>query len=216
MNGVASSCECTSTVTWRSCMHSSRPDWVFGEARLISSTSTMLAKIGPGPELEALLALVVDVGADDVGREQVGGALHARELAVERARERAGQRGLADAGIVLDEDVALGQQRHDHVLEHVVAHLHGAADVVLDPAREADGGFDLLLRDGPGQWLDRLHLAFQTLSVVDERWLKTASRIAAATSALRRPRHVPLLIGGEDRDLVLGGVEADARAAPRR
>src|SRR3954468_8271166 len=47
-NGRASSCECTSTVTLRSCMHSSRPDCVFGEARLISSTSTMLAKIGPG------------------------------------------------------------------------------------------------------------------------------------------------------------------------
>src|SRR3954469_22564718 len=47
-NGRASSCVWTSTVTLRSCMHSSRPDWVFGDARLISSTSTMLAKIGPG------------------------------------------------------------------------------------------------------------------------------------------------------------------------
>src|SRR3954470_20841603 len=47
-NGLASSCVCTSTVTLRSCMHSSRPDWVFGEARLISSTRTTLAKIGPG------------------------------------------------------------------------------------------------------------------------------------------------------------------------
>jgi hypothetical protein len=48
MNGRASSCDVASTVTWRSCMHSSRPDWVFGLARLISSTITMLAKIGPG------------------------------------------------------------------------------------------------------------------------------------------------------------------------
>ena len=48
MNGRASSCEMASTVTWRSCMHSSSPDWVFGEARLISSTITMFAKIGPG------------------------------------------------------------------------------------------------------------------------------------------------------------------------
>ena len=29
-------------------MHSSRADWVLGEARLISSATTMLAKIGPG------------------------------------------------------------------------------------------------------------------------------------------------------------------------
>ena len=47
-NGRASSCEVASTVTWRSCMHSSRPDCVFGEARLTSSTITTLAKIGPG------------------------------------------------------------------------------------------------------------------------------------------------------------------------
>ena len=39
---------CLSTVTWRSCMHSSSPDWVFGEARLISSTSTTFANTGPG------------------------------------------------------------------------------------------------------------------------------------------------------------------------
>ena len=37
-----------STVTWRSSMHSSSADWVFGEARLISSPTTMLAKIAPG------------------------------------------------------------------------------------------------------------------------------------------------------------------------
>src|SRR5215208_895118 len=153
MNGLASSCECTSTVTWRSCMHSSRPDCVFGDARLIPSTST-------------LLALVVDVGADDVGRQQVGGALHARELAVERARQSARESRLADARIVLDEDVALGQQGDHDVLEHVVAHLDRTADVVLDLPREVDGGFDLLVCDGSRQRLDRLHVAFQTLTVV--------------------------------------------------
>src|SRR4051812_9438510 len=47
-NGRASSWVCTSTVTFRSCMHSSSPDCVFGEARLISSTSTTFANTGPG------------------------------------------------------------------------------------------------------------------------------------------------------------------------
>jgi hypothetical protein len=37
-----------STVTCRSSMHSSRADWVLGEARLISSPTTMLAKTPPG------------------------------------------------------------------------------------------------------------------------------------------------------------------------
>ena len=99
-------------------MHSSRPDWVFGEARLTSSTSTTFANTGPGPELEAVLALVVDVRADHVGRQQVGGALHARVLRVDRPGERPSQRGLADARVVLDQDVALGEQRDEHVADH--------------------------------------------------------------------------------------------------
>ncbi len=37
-----------SIVAWRSSMHSSRLDWVFGVARLISSARTTWAMIGPG------------------------------------------------------------------------------------------------------------------------------------------------------------------------
>ena len=37
-----------STVTWLSSMHSSSADWVLGEARLISSPTTTLAKMAPG------------------------------------------------------------------------------------------------------------------------------------------------------------------------
>ena len=48
MNGVPSGWVSVSTVTWRSSMHSRRADWVFGEARLISSPSTMFAKTAPG------------------------------------------------------------------------------------------------------------------------------------------------------------------------
>ena len=38
------------------------------------------------PELEAVLALVVDVRPDHVGRQQIGGALDARKLGVDGAR----------------------------------------------------------------------------------------------------------------------------------
>jgi len=48
MNGRSSWWVVLSTVTCRSSMHSSIADWVFGEARLISSPTTMFAKIGPG------------------------------------------------------------------------------------------------------------------------------------------------------------------------
>src|SRR5689334_849743 len=48
MNGRASSYETPSIVTCCSCMHSSSAAWVFGDARLISSTRSMFAKTGPG------------------------------------------------------------------------------------------------------------------------------------------------------------------------
>ena len=102
-----------------------------------------------GPELEPRFALVVDVGADDVGRQQVGRALHARELAVDRPRQRAGERGLADARVVLHQDVTLGEERDDHVLEHVIRDLHRPPDVVGDPAGDRDCGIHLLGSDGP-------------------------------------------------------------------
>ena len=46
-NGRSSSCVVVPLVTVRSCMASSSADCVFGVARLISSASTRLAKIGP-------------------------------------------------------------------------------------------------------------------------------------------------------------------------
>src|SRR3954451_1421593 len=48
MKGRSSSFVTPSVVTCCSCMHSSKADWVFGDARLISSTSKRLAKTGPG------------------------------------------------------------------------------------------------------------------------------------------------------------------------
>ena len=47
-NGGSSGKRCRATVTWCSCIASSRLDWVFGVARLISSARTRFAKIGPG------------------------------------------------------------------------------------------------------------------------------------------------------------------------
>ena len=48
MNGGSRWYVVLSTVTCRSSMHSSSADWVLGEARLISSPTTMLAKTPPG------------------------------------------------------------------------------------------------------------------------------------------------------------------------
>ena len=49
-------------------------------------------------------------------------------------RERAGERGLTDAGVILDQYMTLGQQGDDHVVEHLIADLDGALDVRRDAA----------------------------------------------------------------------------------
>ena len=101
------------TETLTSCIASSSADCVFGVARLISSASTTLAKIGPGwnsKNVAALRALLHDVRADDVGRHQVGRELDARERQVQDVGERVHEARLADAGNAFEQHVAAGEQ----------------------------------------------------------------------------------------------------------
>ena len=126
-----------STVTWCSAIASSSADCVFGIARLISSTSTTLAKIGPGAELELALLLVVDREAGDVGRLQVRRALDARRRrALDRLRDRAGEDGLRGAGDVLEEHVAAADQRGDDELDLLALAVDDGLDVVDEAVGE--------------------------------------------------------------------------------
>ena len=166
----------------------------------------------PGPELEAVLALVEDVDADDVGGQEVGGALHARELEVERPGERASQRRLADAGEVLDEDVPLGEQRDDEVGDDLALHLDAGLDVPGDPAAELDSRVDLLSGDPRLLRLRALHSTLHSyagLPAVRRRAHLGEDR--SCDLRLGGARHVALAVGGDDGHLVVGGVEPDAR-----
>ena len=122
----------SSAVTWRSSMASRSAAWVLGGARLISSPSSRLVNTGPGPELEARGALVEDRRAGDVGGQQVGRELHAAEAKPGRGGERARDQRLGHPGDVLEQDVAVGQQREQHELEDVALADHGALDLVED------------------------------------------------------------------------------------
>ena len=64
-----------------------------------------------GVELEGARALVVDADAGDVTGQQVGRELDATGRAVDRLRHGARQRGLARAREVLEQQVALAEQR---------------------------------------------------------------------------------------------------------
>ena len=136
---------------------------------------------------------------------------------VDRARERAGERGLADARIVLDEDVALGQHRDDDVLEHLVADLDGALDVLLDAPRDGGGLLGPPRAPSvPEGWGSTGSISSATLTREDERRLNTLSSMAPAIAALDACGTCCSPSRGDDRDLVVGGVEADARRARRR
>ena len=76
----------------------------------------MLANTGPGRNVNSVDAAVEHGHADDVGGQQVGRELDAAERGVDRRGERLRHRGLADAGPVLDEQVALGHEaQHDQL-----------------------------------------------------------------------------------------------------
>ena len=76
-------------------------------------------------------ALVEDRDAEHVAREQVARELDAAQLAADGASERARERRLADAGHVLDEEVAAREQRHERELDDfglaLERTLHGTA-----------------------------------------------------------------------------------------
>ena len=118
-----------------SCIASSRADCVLGVARLISSASTICAKIGPGLELEtppAVGALDHDVGADDVGRHQVGRELDAVEVEVEHLGQRADEERLAQARHALEQGMAADEQAGQDAVDDLVVADDHLADLVPD------------------------------------------------------------------------------------
>src|SRR5262245_5696736 len=87
MNGRASSYETPSTVTCCSCMHSSSAACVFGDARLISSTSRRFANTGPGlnsNSFERWLKTFTPVTSD--GNRSGVNCMREKDTSSERAR----------------------------------------------------------------------------------------------------------------------------------
>ena len=194
MNGRSSGYETPSIVTWSSCMHSSSAACVFGDARLISSTSRMFAKTGPGAELELVALLVEDVDAGDVGRQQVGRELQPREAAVDRARERLRQHRLPDAGEVLDDQVPLGDEAQ-----------HAQAQRLARARARRAGGWRRRGRSSPRRLGPQARLPAASIALQQAR---TSSRIAAGDRAAFGARF--------DVALAVGARPASPRCRPRR
>ena len=96
-------------------------------------------------DVELLLTLPVDPGADDVGGHQVGGELDAGERAADDLGEGLHRERLGHAGNALEQHVSLCEQPDEHPLhQHVLAH-----DDPLDLEDRAFQGVHLRLQ-APG------------------------------------------------------------------
>ena len=75
-------------------------------------------KIGPLLHREIAAALVVDLGADHVGGQQIGRELDAVELRVDGAGEGPHRQRLGQTRHPLEQHVPIGQEPDDEALEH--------------------------------------------------------------------------------------------------
>ena len=130
------------TVTWCSCIASSRLDCVFGVARLISSARTRLAKIGPDWKRKtrwpsSSIRMLVP---GDVGRHQVRGELDPVERAVDHVGEGPDEHRLAEPGDALEQGVAVRQQAGQRLADKVALTDDDLADLALDRGRPLGEG----------------------------------------------------------------------------
>ena len=111
-------------------------------------------KTGPGDEAQP--AGLEDAGARDVARQQVGRALDAGGGEVEGPGHGPCEQRLAGARDVLDEDMAVREQRDEHEPERLVDPDDGLADLppqVIPELSPRPG----LARGGPNLWRCRDH-----------------------------------------------------------
>ena len=88
-----------------------------------------MQKTGPELGIERTVACAVDPGPDEVGRNEVGRELHARERAAEHAGRRLDRERLRQAGDALDQKMPVRQQADEHALEHLVLPGDDAPDL---------------------------------------------------------------------------------------
>src|ERR1035441_2355858 len=87
-----------------------------------------VAEDGSGFEFESFGVGVVDGDAEDVGGQHVAGELQSMEAAGYGAGERLGESGLADAGHVLDEEMAAGEEANERKAHHFGLAVNRRAD----------------------------------------------------------------------------------------
>src|SRR5919201_5273113 len=196
MNGRPSSYDTPSIVTCCSCMHSSSAACVFGDARLISSTSRRFANTGPGRNsnsFERWLKTLTPVTSE--GRRSGVNCMRENETSRERAS--------AFASIVLPTPGKSSRIRWPSLIRqrtHSRSVSSGACSTrarLSTSARTVSAASVVSTRSLPGS------LTQQLLRPIYDR---------RGDSVFRRLRESLFSARGDEHDLVLVGVEADVCA----
>ena len=128
-----------STLTWCSSIASSSADWALGEARLSSSAMRMLVKTGPGRKTGSRAVGAEHGGTDHIGGQEVGGALEPVEAETQRPGQRLGQGRLAEAGVILDQEMPAAGQAGDRESDRAGCGGHHRGDRGLDGGERLAG-----------------------------------------------------------------------------
>src|SRR5438105_3221057 len=196
MNGRPSSYETPSIVTCCSCMHSSSAAWVFGEARLISSTSSRFANTGPGRNsnsFERWLKTLTPVTSD--GSRSGVNCMREKETSSERAS--------AFASIVFPTPGKSSRIRWPSLIRQRTHSRSVSSDAcrtrarLSTSARAVSAAAGVSTRSLPGSLTQQL-----LRPIYDGR----------GDSVFRRPRDALFAARRDEHDFVLVGVEADVAA----
>src|ERR671937_475364 len=198
MNGRPSSYETPSIVTCCSCMHSSSAACVFGDARLISSTSRRFANTGPGLNSKAFVrwSYTLTPVTSEGSRSGVN---------CSREKDALSDRASAFASIVFPTPGKSSRIRCPSLTRQrtqrrrvscgawtTEARLSTIRRIVSAAASTSTGCRSATVSSIP--------LPEQRLGLVEDR---------GGHALLGRLRDLPLAVGRDDHDLVLYGVEAD-------
>ena len=117
-----------------------------GLARLISSAISKLGEDGTRQEAERALAHVAFLEhfrADDVGGHQVGRELDALPVEAEHDAQRLDQPRLGETRHADEQTMAAGEQRDQHLVDHIVLAEDDAADPFAHFGEEGGRGFGM-------------------------------------------------------------------------
>jgi hypothetical protein len=98
-----------------------------------------IGKHWAGYEVEAAVALMIEIVAEDVGREEVGSELEALETATHRSGEGMGQRGFSNARRPGEEGMPTGQEGSEEKIGRVIRAKDGGEEMIANGGKRGMG-----------------------------------------------------------------------------